>query len=906
MTGASEKRWARGIARLTIRHPWWVLAVIVVVSLVSLALARRLELRLNFADLLPAHNPVAERYRELMNDWPEPAITIVLEGERDDIVRMAAELDTLLPSLGGIYNVQARLPQDHFLDHGFTLLKPDEFERMSRIFSEPSLRGVFERFNDDYEREYTESEENLRDDELIVARSLQGVWRTLEVLEANLAGSEEAAPVREGVRAMAAGDPWMLSLDRRMLMIIVYPEANSMNETAELLRITDRVEALVEDVAARHPAVSAGLTGIGPIGKAEMESVGPYTYVLMLVVLALIYLLLAQSSHGWVLPLVQLVPLLVGIFWTMGIMALVFGSLNYFTVMMGLVLMGLGVDFTIHLVSRYGNERGEGAGLEDALTRMLGGTGTGVLTGALTTAAAFLALMVADTKGIYEFGFAAGMGMVLTLVAVFFTFPTLLVLRERRYAKRGRQVPFSSGQRAGWPALGRVTVAVWRRPAVVLPLFGLAVAASLWAAREIGFEYDFMELEPQDARSVQLQREIPERFGVSDQGGWVIDTSVDSARADAEALSHLPVVGGVETISDYIPAPERIERYRPRLERLRASMQRQAVPGTDDVTTGELGEQIGRLWDNLDLMSNLAFQAGLDRIVTVIDGMTGYDGDTDAYDSTAVLPRLTATVETDAAREKLAAVAAEFEREVREAVVRMAGTERVTVEQLPQDVRLGFLPRDGSARYRTTVSPRSYAWSREASERFISQTEAITPTIVSTPHLFIVMTEETLREGRNASLLALAVIIVLLLIHFRGPIGLLAILPLIGSAVLMVGSMYLIGMKYNYINLIALPIILGIGIDDGVHALHRFREESVRGARRVYEAFSHVGRAILLTTVTTMIGFGSIGFYEHPGMASFGIVLTMGVGFCFVSTVLVLPAVLRVFGRRQTDEGEER
>ena len=89
----------------------------------------------------------------------------------------------------------------------------------------------------------------------------------------------------------------------------------------------------------------------------------------------------------------------------------------------------------------------------------------------------------------------------------------------------------------------------------------------------------------------------------------------------------------------------------------------------------------------------------------------------------------------------------------------------------------------------------------------------------------------------------------------------------------MLGIMYLTGMKYNYMNLIAVPIILGIGIDDGVHALHRFREERGAGIERIERSYRHVGRAILLTSLTTMIGFGSLTFYEMRGMASFGAVM---------------------------------
>ncbi len=117
----------------------------------------------------------------------------------------------------------------------------------------------------------------------------------------------------------------------------------------------------------------------------------------------------------------------------------------------------------------------------------------------------------------------------------------------------------------------------------------------------------------------------------------------------------------------------------------------------------------------------------------------------------------------------------------------------------------------------------------------------------------------------------------------------------------MLGFMFLLGIKYNYMTMITVPIILGIGIDDGIHALHRFREEVGKGTFRVYNGFRHVGKAIMLTSMTTMIGFGSVALYELPSMADFGMVLFLGVGSCFLTTVLILPALLRLFNR-EADE----
>ena len=379
---------------------------------------------------------------------------------------------------------------------------------------------------------------------------------------------------------------------------------------------------------------------------------------------------------------------------------------------------------------------------------------------------------------------------------------------------------------------------------------------------------------------------------MSDQTGWITVDDVERARELKDTLEDEPSVGSVSSVSDYITKPAWVDRYEPKLAALRRGLASGPSQRTD---VGELYEQIGRLWDNLDAMSNQAYMAGVDRVWPVIDMLTGYDTLTDATDTTAVLPTLQRMFDDEAGRARVAAVAASWDASLAERLSQMTNSTPGTLANLPASARKSLLPMDGSGEYLLRVSPRQSIWDRDKLDRFDRQVEAVAGNHLSTAELFIVMTVETLRDGRDGSLLALGVIFILLLIHFRGFFGLMAIVPLLGGTLLMLGLVYITGMKYNYINLIAVPVILGIGIDDGVHALHRFRETSGSAIERIRTAFSRVGRAILLTSVTTMIGFGSIAFYTMRGMASFGMVLFLGVGFCFLCTVLVLPAVVRVF-----------
>ncbi len=882
------------IARISDEHPGRILLIVSIVTIVAIGLASGLDIKTNIQDMLPEHSPAVQSYIEVTERFGEANTIIVLEGERDRMIEAAEALIPRLEALELIYNVQGTIPMDYFIDHALMLVDENDLDRTLDRLTDPSLVGFLRGINDDFEREYTDSEENMREDEVEIAQSMHGMQRSLEILAARLSG-EEYATIEEAADAMVVGDPWMLSLDRGMMLIICTP-LHSIMEFNYLLDMVVQVQEVLEEVRPEFPEVEIGLSGNGPLQKDELDSMTASTAILMIIAMALIYLLLARNFGGWVLPLLALTPLIVGIIWAAAALEIVYGSLNMFTIMFSIILLGLGIDFAIHLITRFYEEMSNGHSVRESLIYTITGTGVAVLAGGLTTSAAFLALLVGETKGISELGFTCGAGLFLTLVAVFLILPPLLVLRSRRMEKKGRTVTVP-GAREGWPLIGKIAELSWRRWGLFLALFTLVMGASLWAGMKNEYELDWLNLEPKGLENVRLQREIPERFGTMTEGGWIIVDSIEEARDMKDRLKGLSMVGEVSTISDYLPTDDRYEAYAPlltafrqRIENTRAPVQRGGWDGS------ALALEIERLWDNLDLMSNLAFTGGLDRAVKSLDRMTGYDNETDTTNENAVLPTLTRLLDAGVDRQTGTQIEQAWFNRMRENLIRMSGTQRMGIEDLPEVLRKSLLPRDGSKQYLVNITAKDYLWHQTTLERFSSQMEQVDPGISGTAQLTLDFLKESGRDGKNGMIVAAIIILILLLITFRGPMGLLAMLPLIGGSLMMLGVMYIFGMKYNYMNFMAIPVILGIGIDDGVHALHRFQEDTSEGPMRVFNSYRFVGRAIMLTTLTTMIGFGSLGFIPHVAMASFGIVLMFGVGCCFITTVVFLPAVMRLFG----------
>jgi len=147
-----------------------------------------------------------------------------------------------------------------------------------------------------------------------------------------------------------------------------------------------------------------------------------------------------------------------------------------------------------------------------------------------------------------------------------------------------------------------------------------------------------------------------------------------------------------------------------------------------------------------------------------------------------------------------------------------------------------------------------------------------------------------------AMVLAFSGVFIMLLIHFRKiKIVILALIPLICGIIWMLGIMRLIGLRMNFVNIVVTPLILGIGIDDGIHIIHRYLEKRKEG---VEDAIHHTGRAVVMTSLTTMVGFGSLVFAQYRGLATMGGLALLGVGLCLIASLTILPALLKIWGKR--------
>lgn len=237
----------------------------------------------------------------------------------------------------------------------------------------------------------------------------------------------------------------------------------------------------------------------------------------------------------------------------------------------------------------------------------------------------------------------------------------------------------------------------------------------------------------------------------------------------------------------------------------------------------------------------------------------------------------------------------DFASNYKEKVIAMANPVPVTLQDIPDGIRNQYVGKSGK-NFLISIFPKQNVWEIDYLKRFSNELASIDPRATGLPPIFNTLMDEIGADGLLATKLAIFVIFIVLLIDFRSiKKVLLAMIPLVVGVVWMVGVMEISGLQITLLNIMAIPMIIGIGIDDGVHIVHRYQ---IEGRDAHQPVFASTGRAILLTSITTMLGFGSLWFATYRGLGSMGIALFIGVGMCFFATVIVIPVLIGMLRKK--------
>jgi predicted RND superfamily exporter protein len=680
------------------------------------------------------------------------------------------------------------------------------------------------------------------------------------------------------------------------------------------------IRRVIDEVSERHPGFEIGLTGIEVVEADETEAAERDSMRASILAAVLIAVLLVLAFWSFRTPALLLCSLLVAMAWSFGYLTLAIGHLQVISVVFAVILLGLGVDFGIHLLSRFERVRHDHPdgpdGFAEALRDTLEVAGPGVVTGALTTAAALSTTMLTDFRGVAEMGHIAAVGVLLCLLSMFTVLPALL--RLLRHAT-GKVTPM--GERAFHVYEERWSAAAWRRPRATLLIVAGVILAAGWGVGNLRYSFDLTSLMPRGVDSVAWAERIERDGEQSIYFGVSVVEDMAEARRLAERYAALPSVERLGGVGLVIPRDERSK-----VERL-ASLGREL--GLNRIEAGAAGGSPGRgdtrgetrgRGDATERGVGAGEVEALRQAMARWSGVLALAGFGVPAEARPALAEATASLNASAGRlngvddERAAIMVASLRRSYdawREGVLRQL-REAVSVEPLslaavPEALTRPYVATwEGKRRLALEVFPRlpngvDSPLDPGFLDAFVEDLRSVDPAVTGVVVQVYESNALIVRSYLWAGGLALVAVAVILWIDFRrADDALLSMVPTLVGFWLTFGVMGWLDDPIDPANIIVLPLLFGIGVDAGVHVMHRYRQEPTH---RPLGMASGTGKGVALTCYTTVIGFGALMTAQHRGIAGLGFVMSLGIALTLLACVFVLPAMLEWRQRRRRSGG---
>jgi uncharacterized protein len=666
---------------------------------------------------------------------------------------------------------------------------------------------------------------------------------------------------------------YLTSDDGSMLFFLINPNETKGDFTGAK-RSIDKIRSIISDLTPKFKGVRVGLTGAEVVAADEMAATLKDVSFASQIALAGVSVLFIVAFKSVVKPLIAVFCLLLALCWTLGYASITVGSLNILSVVFTTILIGLGIDFGIHLLERYREERVHEENVELALRRTIVGTGKANLSGAITTTIAFASLTVGDFKGIAELGIISAGGVLLSFLAMIMVLPSAIILEER-WRKKTFQPLNKLKTQTGFAE------AFYSHYLKIIFACLVLLGISSWPLKDLEFDYNILHLQAKNTEAVTYELKMVDTGNRSTWYAVSLASSLKEAQQRSKAFEKLSTVEKVESIITSLPKNQK-QKIR-QIKALEPFTSRIKMESEDElISIKSLKKTVKRILFKLRTRENSE--------TPLLEDTS--DPITQSKKWAQEILRSLNEVEGSLSKKRLSDFSDKLFLDYRDKTRNLqqsVNSGPVVLKELPENFKRRFLGTD--EKFLINIYPKINIWERKEMESFLKELRSIDSRITGNGvHLY--QSGQKMKEGyiQGGKIALCSIFIYLLLSLKRLWTAVLVLIPTIASSIWTVGIMSIIGIQFNLANLVILPLILGIGVVDGVHLVHRFREET---DKTVCLLTKSVGKAIVLTTLTTMIGFGSLTIADHQGIHSLGLLLTIGVANCLLASVTLLPALLR-------------
>jgi len=424
-------------------------------------------------------------------------------------------------------------------------------------------------------------------------------------------------------------------------------------------------------------------------------------------------------------------------------------------------------------------------------------------------------------------------------------------------------------------------------------VLAITIVLCVIVATQIGkvrFDYNVLKLQSTSLPSVQTEEKLIHSAGQSLLYGAVIaDTPQQAVKLEAQLKELTNVVASVVTMANYlIEDPTNklklIGEIKRDLEPLHFKMPDSNPVDVQDLSltlysfNGYCGQAIKAISTNDPALS--AQFVSMQQTVQDLRVDMGTGNDRDMAEHGEKLGQFQRALFNDL-------------RETFEALKNQDDSSGLKVEDLPGPMRAMFIGVHG--KQLVQVYPKKDVWARDNQKEFIDQVSTVYPDLTGMPVQLYVYTELLKDSYVQAAYYSLAAIIVLILFHFRSVSSVvLSLLPVAIGSIWLGGVMGFFGVPLNPANIMILPLVIGIGVTNGIHILNRYAEEQTPSILS-----RSTGKAVFVSGLTAIAGFGSLVLAKDRGIHSLGVVMAAGVTSCMVAALMFLPTLLNLMTRKR-------
>ncbi|BAW80523.1 hopanoid biosynthesis associated RND transporter like protein HpnN [Candidatus Nitrosoglobus terrae] len=854
--------------------PWIITIILLITGGAFFYTAETLTVDTDSENILSPNLPFRQsdkRYIQLFPQY-ENTLVVVIEGEIPEYAlngakRLAHKLEqnqtlfksVYLPETNDFFNRNGLMYLDlpHLEEIADNLAQAQPF--LGRLAQDPTLSSLLEMLND-----------------IIKAKQSGETTLTLQPI---------FSPISKAIESVLNGRPqplsWQELIDRdstssirKRQLLIVQPQM----DFSRILPAGSAIEAIRTlakelQLDSAH-GIKVQITGDVALSHEELESALKGNGIAGILALAMISAILFIGLRSISLIVAILLGLITGLILTTGFATLGVGHLNVISTAFAVLYIGLGTEYDIQFCMRYHQLIRNGIKKLDALRIAASEIGMALVLCSLTTVVAFYSFIPTDFSGVSELGLIAGTGIIINLILTLTLLPALLrFLPISTTSAHSKEKQGKFDFLLNWPLYYRRSI-LWG--SLILGL------GTLLLLPQIRFDYNPLNLRNPHSESVLTLQKLINTEAIPPWSAVALAPDSNTAERLADQFRQLDTVGTVITVQDLIP-----------------DQQNKKLNIIDD-----LALLLGSLLQSQII--NTPHPEGYEQYQTTLDQFlhtlntylanSAVHPSLSAYQLAADLQQLNDQLkQTDLSvqHQLLLTLQSSLFSTLPTSLTQLQNSlqaEPITLNSLPAELRDRWIASNGV--YRVEIFPKKGfdANDTETLRRFVNEIHSITPEATGSLVINLKAGEAIVTSLQKAFTYSLIVIIIILLFLLRSLKDMvLVLIPLLLAGILLGATMVMFNISFNFANVIALPLLLGVGVDSGIYMVHRIRKAPPETGNPLKTS---TASALALNTLITAISFGNLIFTSHPGMVSMGLVLAIGIILTLICTLLILPGLL--------------